>query len=480
MQFAGHSKAGLPDDLSAEGTLDGAVSLSDNSWVGELRAHGFSLQSSASGVPLRMGDIRLEVTDSESLKSPGMASPPAQTAPILSTPALHLPPVHLDLDGTQSAVLSGKATSEGYEFLLAGGADLPRLLEAARLAGVKTPANGAIAGSISALQAHFSGTWAGFAPPSLRVSATLSAASVPVRGIAEPLAIASANVELTQQHVAVTGAHASFAKSGVALNGDLAFDRQCTAGTICNLKFRVLADDLAVEQVRSLLFPAGRTGPFAFLSGGSQADLRWLLDARGDGAVTVRALRFRKSMLADAHGRLSLTPGKVSFIDIQGSAFSGSLRSQATLDFSGPEPVFKFAGTLDRCSVEQLADAVGDRWGAGALHLDYQLHMSGRSADDLRRSANGSGSFVWRNGALAPMGIEPVHFKSWNGGLALRSGEITFTTNSMDGLPGVNAVTGSVNLDHRADLLIRRGTTLVPIQGSLRLPEPVAVTQASK
>ncbi|MGA7382247.1 MAG: AsmA family protein, partial [Terriglobales bacterium] len=246
--LARHAKLGLPDDLIATGNLTASATIqkpapaskTSLAWQGGGLVTGFDLQSTLTNTGLAVNDISFTVS------SQGI------------DPHLTVNPFKISLGRLAPTVLQGRVSHDGYDFELKGEAQLQRLLQAARTAGI--PALQTTAEGAAKLDLHVMGTWAHFAPPEVTGTAHLHAVRSRMRGLDAPFDVVAADLILGPAQTQVNNLTATMA--GTSWRGSLTLPRPCATMSTCPIHFDLRADQITADQWSPLLFPKAQKEPW--------------------------------------------------------------------------------------------------------------------------------------------------------------------------------------------------------------------------
>ena len=232
LAFARHARQGVPDDLVAGGQLDAkmrfqraAKGSTDHAlWEGEGQTSGFRLVSDLTNSELDLENIPLSFASAEAKSSSRLPRTIAAKA-MQAAPDVHVEigPFHATLGRSTPVQVYGWVARSGYSFEVQGEGQVPRLLQAARLAGLPVLATSA-EGSTK-VDLRIAGDWSGVLATRTTGTAQLRSIQAKVRGWNEPLQLASANLTLTPDRALLQNINASLA--GTLWRGSLALPRQC-------------------------------------------------------------------------------------------------------------------------------------------------------------------------------------------------------------------------------------------------------------
>lgn len=485
MQFvallARHAKRDLPSDMNVTGMLSAALAVrgdwGNHIWAGNGQVSDVEIRSTVLSKPLVLGASRW------SLVGPGIEPPfskrtaiarklVAEELPHPSSLAWQLQPVSLKLGGAAPTTLAGWYSREGYYMEVRGDAELDRLFELSKLAGLPTPAAEVSGTAKGAIQ--ISGEWAGFARPTITGDAQLKTVTARFNGVSSPLKISAAHFTATPSLITVSKAVGSFTAVRGALSFSAFWPQHCQEiqgndPFRCGMQFNVAADQLNIDEVNSLLNPRAQKRPwYAALANsviGSQRTKFPSIYAQGQ--VSAAKLEFKSATASHVSSTLSITPAGFALTSIKADLFGGKYLGEIRCDLTSGIPAYTSSGNLQKIAMQDVATIMKDSWASGVANVDYHGSASGWSADDLLSAAAGSASFTWLNGALPHVELDsvgkPLLFKRFtgtadlvNGTLSLRNGALTAGTSKAQSGTSIYLVSGTASLGRRLELKLTR------------------------
>ena len=494
-----HAKSTLPDDLTAQGVINGGWLIEGQPgtpvrWAGALTARNAVLLSQvleeplafphavtvnfdafklASSRPFRKGNRTSQTLAREFTlsRNAGATGQPARSQAVIQ-------PFTLDLGG--EVQVSAVFDPEGYHLTVNGPVDWNRLLQATRLIGLRSPAKDLKGSGI--VNAEYSGEWRHFAPPTVSGQAQIRSAVLSLRGFREPLRVSDGTLKFDGPEFRAEKINGSFAQSGLEFVGDFAGSRQCERHMICDLTFSLVMDEVSDTALLQLVnAPSGFTLPF--LTSGHPFEAKWLLEMPSTGRIAVQRLTFHNIQTNDVAAQLEVSGGKVRIHDWSSDMFGGRNTGELVFDFSGPQPAIIASGLLQRARMDQVNTAFDDDIGTGTLDLKYRLAMSGQTFDRLISSLKGSGQFAWYDGAIRNTPDETkdtlLTFKTWSGRFELDRQRIAFHNSKMTFASGIREVAGDISFNRQWNLrfIATNGSGLVAAAG---VTPPVVPKQAPK
>jgi len=449
-----HAKSTLPDDLTADGFIDGTWSIerlngAPAKWSGALMASRVTLQSRVLDSSLAFPRVI-----SLNLSVPQLVSPKSRHK-VLAQPTASqavLEPVTLDLGG--KAQLSAVFDAHAYRVELEGPVEWQRLLQAARVLGLDPPQTN-LRGS-GVVKAEYLGEWQHFAPPSVSGQAQIRSAVLSLPGVSEPLTVAGGSFRFDSESVHAEQIQARFPHSELAFTGNFSASRQCEDHLICSATFDLQTDDLSDAALLKLLSNSpGLSIPF--LNSARQFEAKWLLDVPCDGNLVVQNLSVRNFRAHNVSAQLELASGKILVKHWTAELFGGKHSGEMAFDFSGQRPAISGTGSLKRFRMEDIYGELEDPPALGNVDMDYRLTMVGQTFDELAASTSGSGAFTWHNGEIRTLHSDgastpTLSFSAWTGHFTVENRRIALQNTRMSSTSGVRDVSGQVSFNREWNL----------------------------
>jgi hypothetical protein len=476
------AKKDLPNDLQADGRLEGLFDARSGDTGkgpvlgGEGRATGILLHSDNAKADFAVEEIPFSLASGAAHTNKKAHGHHDVGADQPNEAHLSVGPFPLKLARSGSANLHGWIGRGGYSLSIKGDADVRRILQLARLAGV--PAIHPTATGVAKLDLQMAGYWAGFAVPAITGTAELHSVEAEVRGLNRPLEISTAKIALTESEARVDGLVALAA--GTRWSGSLTLPRHCA--TPCPLKFDLHADEISIDRLNDLLNPNPPERPwYRFSSSMPARTPSFLAEVKAAGTLAADHVLIRSVPTEHASAKVELERGQLRLSDMRADVFGGKHRGDWRIDFTAKPPVYWGAGTLDSTVLNQLADAMHQNWVAGTASAKYQIEMAGLSASDLLDSAKGDLHFTMRDGSFPRVLVlaTPLHVHRFTGNLTLRKGDIELQEATLESPTATYAVTGNVSGNRKLDLkLVPEGSAGLTVTGTLAEPRVTAIRRA--
>jgi len=472
--FARHAKQGLPDDLAATGRLNGKVRfrLAANAPAGDVvcegsgETSGFELGSQLTKTEFVLGRVPFAVSSAIRSKSRAALgeTPPPETH-------LELGPFDLPLGRPPPATVRGWASRSGYSLTLQGDAQLQRLLQVARTLGIPVPQPAAE--GLAKVDLQLAGAWSGFVAPRAIGKAQLHSIRAEVRGLNAPLEITSANLALTPDQVKVENLTASIA--GTSWHGSLAIPRHCTVPESCPVGFDLRADEIATDRLNQLVNPHIPKQPWYRFLSSPATGVPYLLTVHAAGKLTANRVVIRKLIGNRVSANVELDKGKLRLSGLRGDVLGGRHVGEWQADFTAKPPEYSGSGTLERISLNQLAESMNDDWITGSATASYRVKASGLDASELFASAASTLKVDARDGQLLHVALGevtgPLQMHRLAVHLSLHDGKFEIQEGRLETPAGIYQVSGTASLTRILNLkLTQAGAAGFDITGTLMEP----------
>ena len=395
--LAAHIKRDLPTDLTATGGLDGSIRIQSDkkagtAWEGSGELSDLHIVSQLTNTDIAVERIPLLLNSSARKKKTSRRSGEiAGTAP-----AIEVSPFHFALSKSGAPVqIQGSFSATGYDLQLAGDAQLPRLLQLARTAGVPVPNFNA--DGMAHLELQLAGGWKNFMVPRAIGRAQLHSITANIRGLNQPLTIASANLALSADQVSVQNISATAA--GTAWHGSMLLPRPCVPSA-CEFRFDLHADELSADRLNRMLNPSFARQPWYRFGASSFPSGSYVRNVHASGRFSADRLVIRQLIARHVTSDVAVNTGVLSLRNLHADVLGGQNSGEWTADFTGKVPRYTGSGTVDRVALAELVPLMHDSWITGSASGDYTLSLSGLSSGELLSSAAGRLDAQVRNGTL--------------------------------------------------------------------------------
>ncbi len=479
LTVARRAKKDLPNDLRAAGTMDATFDARSNEagqpvFEGGGRTSDFRLVSESSKTDLSLDVIPFSLVSGlqhAGKKVPARADVLALHAP--DKPYLSLGPVPVKLGRPLPTVIQGWVIRSGYNISVRGDADVRRLIQVARVAGI--PAIRPSATGATKVDLQVAGVWSGFPSPGITGTAEIHAVQAEIRGINGPLEVSSARIALSDSETRVDGISASVA--GTRWSGSLSLPRHCPAP--CSLKFDLHADEISSDQWNDLLNPNPPERPWYRFSSRSSTDgPSFLVDIRATGTVAADRVVIRTLQAARVTAKAELERGQLRLSDLRADVFGGKHRGEWRLDFTAKPPIYSGSGTIDSAALNQVAETMDEPWITGTASAKYQVELAGFSTAELIDSAKGDLHFNMRDGIFPHVLVSsaPLQVRRFNGTITIRRGQIELEQAALESPTTNYSVTGKASDNRKLDFkLVPEGSAGLTVTGTLAEPRVTAI-----
>lgn len=477
-----HAKKDMAEDLEATGTLQAKFVLRRDDaghpdWSGEGATSGFHLKSLAGKTDLAFDEIPLSLAASAEKLQPRRAHArrePSAEGP--DAPHLAIGPVALKLGRPASASLQGWVARQGYSFTLKGEAEIQKLLEAARMAGI--PFYPVTARGSAKVDLQIAGTWQGFAGPGTTGNAELHQVEAEFRKGSAPVEIATAKLTLTPSRMEVTSLTASAA--GAHWKGTLTVPRGCS-GAACQTRFDLHADAISTAGLNEWVNPRAPVRAWYELSTGHSEGLPLLAGVRASGTIYAERLLIRTLEADHVSARAEWDHGRLHLSELRAAVFGGKHTGEWDADFTVKPAAYSGAGAVEGVSLARMADWMHDPWISGTAKAEYELHFTGWSLAELSPAAKGTLRFEARDGELRHITLNgaALPMRHFGGTLALEHGALELQRATLVALEASYTVSGKASLSGKLDVTLwRQDAPAYRIVGTLAEPVVSAARKA--
>jgi len=485
------AKNNLPEDLTAEGTLRGALTIRQDpdsrlprtfDGQGEIEAfHLSSAETKGEWGPTTVPFVM--VGDSER-----RAKVPRKNRDGIAVPQnahVEIGPVALG-PGRGGASARAWIDWSGYNVSVAGDGEISKMLRLGRMIGI--PAASAVAEGSAQTNLQIAGAWvgapsgtgAGFRAPHVTGTAKLKNVRITAAGLSDPIEISSADMQLGDVvHVSKLSVKAA----GATWTGSLQMPRGCGSLSKCPVKFALNADEIALDRMNEWATGADRKRPwYRVLEAGGKAGSSMLARLHASGRLTANRFLVHGVAATAVSADIDLDAGKLQVTRVDADLFGGKHEGKWLADFSVSPTVCKGSGTVAGLSLDRVAAQMEDRWIAGTASGTYDL--TGPCTGEFWPSAEGTLQAELRKGVLPHVFLEmdsDLKIVRLSGQGQLSDGTIEIKSAELDSPSGQYQISGTATLKRTLDLKMTRtpadsARTGYEITGTLAQPR---VTQLS-
>ena len=458
-------KKNLPDDLAAEGTIQGSFSAQEDGQAGtepqiegsgeirdlELSSAANKAQIGPETIPFVV--VRNPADGGQKTKLPkgatGMRFPQG--------PYVAIGPFALGSGRSAGATVRGWVNRSGYDFAVTGESEIAKALRLARTMGLPT-FPGAVEGSAQVeLQIaggwRGSGTGAGFVGPQVTGTAKLRSVHIAVRGAGTPVTIVSAEMQLFPDKIRVAKLNAMAA--GSDWSGWVETPRGCGSPDICQARFGLNTSAVALSALHEWIQPGAKKRQwYQVLDQSAPQGPSVLGSLRAAGHVAADRLQAHGVVATHVSADVSLEKGDLKITELDADVLGGKYRGRWQAEFGARPALCKGAGNFTGVSLGDLASAMKDAWIVGKANATFEL--KGPCPANFWQTADGTLRFEMRDGAFSHVilsdGAEPFRVTRLSTQALLRAGKIEILDANVNAPDGKFALSGTASLNRDVDL----------------------------
>jgi hypothetical protein len=224
-----------------------------------------------------------------------------------------------------------------------------------------------------------------------------------------------------------------------------------------------------------------------------------------EGTIRVDRLSASKLLLHNATADVAISNDTVRILSLSARTMGGTVHGTGSMPLTGGKPSMAEV-QLSRVNADDLASLFGEQWGGGVLDLSTKLRLSGSTAADLAKSAQGTFRLDWSNGAWSgaaastrdmagaeqaatePAGTEPTpaapaspfgHFDQWTAEGSVSAGTLHLKRSLLSSGGLANAVSGSISFDRSLSLAVagEGAAAETMVRGTLGIPVVTTAAQ---
>ncbi len=504
------AKKKIPSDLAASGLMNAEFhatrsasatgkrgsgesrlsSLPATQWTGNGSANDVRLSSKdATGVDeIPLGTIPLELVASDSKERRGArlnSSKSKEKDQGFEEPAqtyLRIGPIPLAMKGTAPVNAGGWLSTDGYWFMLRGDAEVKDLYRLESVLGLPL-ARPAAEGSAK-LDVSVSGSWQGFASPSVLGNAQLHNVRAEMHGVHTPIEIASANVILTRDSVLV---QKILARTGTThWSGEVTAPRHCGVPSSgqnstppsgsnivvtseitpnCPYQFDLTADELSTKDLSDWFKSHPDKRPwYRILSSDESTGPSPLLAIEAQGHLHVGRFALQKAVVTQVSSQVEVQRGTITLGALRGQLLQGKYQGRWTIDARHRPTEYRGSGTLQGISLSQVGVLMGtlmnDGWITGTADGNFELNGTGETLNDLLTRSDGKLQFAMRDGSLPHLQLPgttgPMPVRRFTGELNLNQGTWALSAGNLESRGTVFHIKGNASAEKGVDFVLTR------------------------
>lgn len=496
--LAQRAKKNLPDDLVADGLLQGKFSMAEDveggaklRWEGRGEIADFRLSSAAVNAEIGRTTLPfLILSDSTALKATLPRRKFAERRSEMAHPAgpyLEFGPTPLDAG---HALVRGWINRSAYDIAFSGDIEVARTLRLGRMIGLPVPT--ANPEGSAQLDLQIAGAWrgqngvtvAGFIGPQITGTARLRNVRLAIRDTG-PVEIVSADVQLSPDTVEVEKLNADAA--GATWTGSLEIPRGCTMPEACSARFALNAQEIVLGQLEAWVHPTPKKRPWYQVLEGTPAGPSFLARVRASGSVTAASFKIHSVTATHVAAKLDLDKGNLQISTLTADVFGGKHRGEWRADFSLKPAVCSGSGSLAGLSLASVATAMKNPWITGTADARYEV--KGRCPAEFWQSAEGTMQVEMKEGVLPNFLVgedaTALRITRLRGQVRLHAGNLEIDGAKLDSPEGAYEVTGTATLQRELALKMTRSpgspaAGAYAISGTLAKPTVTPLARAEQ
>ncbi len=510
VELARRAKKNVPADMVATGKLDAEVTLRRDAgsigpvWDGGGALVALNVRSLLNNTKLSLERIPFVVSSGSNLASSSGSSNSGserggnRRVQFDVVPRVDVGPFNLGLGRPATATVHGQFSRSAYSLVVQGDAEVQRLLDVARTAGL--PAPQLAASGEARINLGVGGSWADFAAPVVTGTAVLNSVHARLRGLNDPVEVSSANLAFTRDATEVR--KLTLVAAGNTWRGSLTMPRKCATPHTCPIRFDFRADEIVTAALAAASPGPGKQPWYRFLSsptqpsplpsssgqfsssqsGSGQAG-PYLASVHAVGKLSAGRVLIHNLVASRVSADVELKQGHLELNNLRGEVLGGRHTGNWTADFTATPPTFSGDGTLEKIALEQLAEAMHDGWITGTANVEYRGNTLGWGKTELLSGAAASLQVEARDGSLPHLVLagegSPLRLNRFAGRLRLGDGKFEIEEGKLQTPSGIYQLSGTASLDRVLDIkLARDGARGFNVTGTLTQPHVVMNTTA--
>lgn len=495
-ELAHETKKQLPDDLTADGSLDAEFhALRSGNGPAEFTGAGTAsavlLKSDSGRNSLALGDVPLALLGGPTHKKTDRAHKSAHDDPAHdlakalvkeadaepAEPHLRIGPASLAVNAAAPLSTGGWISVSGYRFFLRGDLALKNLFRIENALGVPT-VQPAVEGS-ARMDISISGPWRGLPGPNALGTAQLKNVRAEVRGLNTPIEIASATVVLASDDASLQ--QISVRMGETHWTGSVRAPRRCAP--TCLYQFDLSADLLSTAEIAQWFTQRHEPRPwYRTLGSNEQTGPSPLLALRAHGNLHVGRFEIKKALATELTTELTADRGKITLDHLKAGFLQGTHQGHWSIDSSTNPPRYRGTGTLENVSLDRFSTLMNDGWITGTADGSFDVDASGTGFREMLTNSTGRLQFVMRNGSFTRIALPgmsgslPVH--RFSGDLRLKDGAWQLSAGRLESRYGLYQIKGTSSPISGLNFLFTRGDEKSwTLKGSLAKPQVVPPEQ---
>jgi len=456
------AKKNLPEDLSAEGTVSGKLSLQKDGTNEQFEGRGeidsFHLSSAENKSEIGPETVPFVLLGASTA---GARRRLARASGMRFPEEAHIEFGPVTMRGGKNAgpTMQGWIARSGYDFAVTGETEIPRTLRLARMVGIAAlPATpeGSAQVDLQVAGSWGGGNHSGFAGPQVTGSVKLQNVQVAVRGAENPAEITSAEMRLLPDEIRVTKVNAKAA--GSEWTGSLEMPRGCGTPDACSVHFALNTNQAALIRLNEWINVSAKKRPwYRVLETSTPGGPSLLARLRASGRVTADRLQLPGTAATHVSASVSLQDGKLRLSDLTADFAGGKHKGEWQVDFSSKPAACGGSGTLTGVALDNFANAMNDGWIAGTANASYKMTAS--CPADFWKSAEGTLRVSMKDGAFPHVLIgddaQPLRVFRLDGQAELHAGTIEIKDAKLDSPEGQYQLSGTASMNREVDFKLK-------------------------
>ncbi len=503
VEFARRVKKNVPAGIVPAGKLDAEVTLRREAsdlgpvWQGGGAVEALNVRSSLNNTKLVLERIPFAVSSGNGLAlNAGSERSRTRRTTLEVEPRVDVGPFNLGLGKSNNTSVHGQFSRSGYNLVVQGEAEVQRLLDVARTAGLPAPqlaANGE-----ARIDLRIGGNWADFAAPMVTGTALLNSVQARLRGLNEPVELGSASLALTPGAIEVHKLVAVAA--GNTWRGSLTVPRQCNSPHTCPIRFDLRADEIITEALGVARAASGKQPWYRFLSSPAQSangqpsygqpssapaptgqPRPYLASVHAMGRLSAGRVLIHNLVASRVSADVELEHGHLHLTNLRGEILGGRHTGDWTADFTVSPPTYSGNGMLEKVALAQLAEIMNDGWITGTANVEYRGNTLGWSKPELLSGVTASLQVEARAGSLPHLTLAGegglLRVSRFVGRLRLHDGKFEIEQGKLQTPSSIYQLSGTASLNRVLDIKVaREGARSFNITGTLAQPRVVMNT----
>jgi uncharacterized protein involved in outer membrane biogenesis len=449
---------GFAASTQVSGLIGGSLTYADSpieTLTGDITATAVTLRTPGMDSPITLPPLHI----TGSAPQPTYRHPSkTKLTSLTASRSLHLANVSIPFGGDTPLTVSGDFTRQNFSLHFTGDASLERLRPLTANLGFLHNAASALAPQGSTLlDLTVRSPWLpqtdALGNP---VSATTTEGSLRLKNakyqagfLLEPVEIISAQAVLTPTQIIWNPVSVAFHR----IPATLSVTSPVPCADSCVREFSLSAPQLDAAALQSAVMGAGEHGEFLqqILARLDRDKIEW---PELHGTVRTGIFTLGQFALHDASSDVHINGRQIQFASIEGHALNGILKATGTMDATGTLPRYSFDLQILHANASAMAALWHEPPLNGIVSATTHLELSGYSADNLARSAQGTFHWDWTEGTTAFIPVSLTHFDHWSADGSIKNRQLIFTQSQIVGGSLKQIVSGTISFDRTPNLTL--------------------------